>query len=321
MNDLRARSRWRQEEEPRPLRELALVARRAARARAGHLHAHFAAGAALDAIRVGALLGLPVSMTAHAHDIYAHPRNLAEKLARSSFSTSGCEYTVRDLKAIAGPEDATRVHEIVMGIDPGEFRRATPYRGGRSVLAVGRLVPKKGFLDLVEAARILGERGALPDRVVISGEGPQRGELEIAIERAGLKGVVVLTGAVSPAEVRELLEQADVLAAPCIVAADGDRDSMPLVVKEALAMEVPVVASNEVGLPEVVHDAWGRLHAPGDPESLADALQQVLDLPGDARARMGVAGREHVSLHCNVNTHTAHLLQLIADAAAGPARG
>jgi glycosyltransferase involved in cell wall biosynthesis len=162
---------------------------------------------------------------------------------------------------------------------------------------------------LVEAAAL----GSF-DRVLIAGDGPLRGELQARIDALGVGGVVSLLGAVPPARVRELLEEADVLAAPCVVAADGDRDTMPVVVKEALAMEVPVVASDEVGLPEVVRSEWGRLVPPGDAGELASALDEVLSLPADERVAMGRAGRAFVAEHCDVRVETARLAAWMAEA-------
>ena len=126
--------------------------------------------------------------------------------------------------------------------------------------------------------------------------------------------MVELLGPRDPDEVRELLERADVLAMPCVVAADGDRDSMPVVVKEALAMEVPVVASNEVGLPELVKPGWGTLVSPGDPIALADALEELLALPRDQRIAMGRRGREWVLKHCSVEREAERLARLVREA-------
>ncbi len=79
-------------------------------------------------------------------------------------------------------------------------------------------------------------------------------------------------------------------------------------------MEVPVVASDEVGLPEVVHPGWGRLAPPGDPAALAAALDELLALPAADRARMGRAGRAFVVAHCSLEKETAGLADLIAQA-------
>jgi glycosyltransferase involved in cell wall biosynthesis len=87
---------------------------------------------------------------------------------------------------------------------------------------------------------------------------------------------------------------------------------MPVVVKEALAMEVPVVASDEVGLPELVADEWGRLVTPGDPHALARALDDVLNLPLQRRVAMGRAGRAHVLGACAIATETGRLSALVA---------
>jgi glycosyltransferase involved in cell wall biosynthesis len=308
--DVWARRRWRREEWPASLRELAPAARRAHKGRETHLHAHFAAGAALDSMRVAALVGCGYGVTAHAYDIYSHPRNLVEKLERADVVTSGCDYTVADLRAIA-PRAAARIHKVVMGVDPGEFRRGSPLRGGRSVLAVGRLVEKKGFADLIEAAALL-ERHAPLDRVEIVGDGPEAGALEDLVAARGLSERVVFAGARRPGEVRELMEAADVLAVPSVVAHDGDRDSMPVVVKEALALELVVAASDEVGLPEVVRPPWGRLAAPADPASLAAAIEELLALGREERAAAGRAGREWVREHADVDREASRLAVLVA---------
>ena len=115
---------------------------------------------------------------------------------------------------------------------------------------------------------------------------------------------------------RELLERADLLAMPCVVAANGDRDSMPVVVKEAMAMEIPVVATDEVGLPELVRDELGRLVPPGDAAALAAAIAELLDAAAaERRAAMGRAARAHVIEHADVHRETAKLAELIRGSA------
>ena len=299
------RAAWRPEEDPRRTAALAPVVRDLAAWGAEHVHVHFAAGAAIDGLRAGALLGVPVSITAHAWEIFRSPRNLRRKLERAAFATSGCAYNVEHLRREA---PGATVHEIVMGVDPEVFRRSCPHPERGPVLAVGRLVEKKGFADLVRAAALLDD----PPRVTIVGEGPLEGELRALA--AELRAPIDFAGALPPAAVRERLEDAAVLAMPCVVAADGDRDSMPVVVKEAMAMEVPVVATEEVGLPEIVDASCGRLVAPRDPAALAGALGEVLAMGVGARAALGRAGRERVLERCDVRTETRRLLALTESA-------
>jgi colanic acid/amylovoran biosynthesis glycosyltransferase len=293
LRDLASRRRWRREEDVRPWRVLAPMVRRIARRRTEHLHAHFAAGVALDAMRIGRLLGLPYSVMAHAYDIYRQQMNLPEKLARAAFSAGECEYSVHDLRAAAGDAHADRVHVVTMGVDHEHFARRTAYPGGRRVLAVGRLVEKKGFRHLLDAAAILHGEGAIAELVVV-GDGPLRDELQAQARALGLESVVEWTGARDADGVRAELERADVVAISAVPVADGDRDVLPLIAGEALAMEVPVVASNFVGLPEVVKEPWGRLVPPADPHALAAALRGVLGASPEQRVEMGRAGREFV---------------------------
>ena len=312
--DLAARRRWRREEWARPLRALAGPARRIISGGDEHLHAHFAGGAALDALRLSALTGRPFSVTAHAYDIFASPRNLREKLERAAAVFSGCDYNVVRLRELA---PKANVHEIVMGVDPSEFVRGKPLAGGRTVLAVGRLVEKKGFDVLVDAV------AQMPDvRVRILGDGPLHGELARRIEASSAP--VELLGSRPPAEVLAAMQDADVLAMPCVVARDGDRDSMPVVVKEAMAMGLLVVASDEVGLPECVLKPWGFLAAPGDAGALAGALRAALALDPDERRAAGEAARAWVREHADVDRETAAMAEVISGLAAqgtGATRG
>ncbi|HEV2776725.1 MAG TPA: glycosyltransferase [Solirubrobacteraceae bacterium] len=301
-HDLVARRRWAREEWVRPLRALAPGARRIIERRDEHLHAHFAAGAALDAMRLAALTGRTFSITAHAYDIFLTPRNLSEKLGQADAVFTGCDYNVEHLRRTV---PGANLHKIVMGVDIAAFDRSTPLPQDRTVLAIGRLVEKKGFDVLVDAV------AQLPDvRLRIVGDGPLRSQLARAAARCD--GRVELLGSRVPAEVRAEIERADVLAMPCVVARDGDRDSMPVVVKEAMAMGVLVVASDEVGLPECVLAPWGFLAPPGDSAALAQQLGAALALDPQARA--------WVQANTDVDAETARMASVIEELTARRAR-
>jgi colanic acid/amylovoran biosynthesis glycosyltransferase len=302
LRDLARRSRWRGEEWVRPLRALAVPARRIHRDDVEHLHAHFAAGAALDALRLAALTNRPFSVTAHAYDIFMTPRNLRAKLEAADAVFTGCDYNVDYLRRTV---PAAHVHKVVMGVDAEAFARRTALPGGRTVLAVGRLIEKKGFGVLIDAAAALGA----DVRVRIVGDGPLRAELAAQIKATNAP--VELLGSLPPAQVRLALEQADVLAMPCIVARDGDRDSMPVVVKEAMAMGLLVVASDAVGLPECVLAPWGFLARPGDADALAAALRAALALGPQERRGAGEQARAWVKRHADVDAQTARMSAVI----------
>ena len=306
--DLAARRRWSAEEPVLPLRAIASPAHRLARSQSRHVHVNFAAGAALTAMRLHMLVGSSYSVTAHGYDVFQEPRNLAEKLMRAAFVVAPCEYTADHLRARA-PGLPGPVHVIVMGVDGERFRRRRPYPGDATVVGIGRLVEKKGFEYLIAAAAELRERGVL-ERLVIAGDGPLRDALSGRLAREGLGEAAELVEAWGAEPVRELLERADVLACPSVIAADGDREAMPMVVKEALAMGVPVVTSDAAGLPELVRREWGRMVPQRDPTALADAIEEVLGLSPTERERMGEAGRAHVLTSCSLRGQAERLAAL-----------
>lgn len=310
VGDRLAALRWRAHETVPGLWVLAPALRRLSHDQRARIHVHFAAHMALSALRARRLTGRRWSLTAHAYDIYLMPRNLEEKLRSADIVTSGCDYTVRDLRTLAGPEHADHIHRIVMGVDPAQFARGRPYPHDATVVAIGRLVEKKGFSTLIRAAAEPALASVL-DQVTIVGDGPLRQALQAEIDDLGLGGIVQLRGKLEPAAVRDALEDAAILAMPCVVARDGDRDSMPVVVKEALAMEIPVVVSDEVGLPELARPQFARVVPPGDHVALARALADLLALPPQTREQMGRAGRAFVTEHANIRLETARLSALL----------
>lgn len=309
LRDVRDRRRWSRTGHTFSLPALAPAARRIARHGERHVHVHFGAYAALNALRICRILGLTYSLELHGYDIFQRPHALEEKLTGASFATATCDYSVRHLRSLVPADVGGRIGKVIMGVDGERFRRRRPPPDSGVVVALGRYLEKKGFAHLIDAAAMLRDSPSV-SRVVIAGDGPLREPLEEQVRALGLDGFVLLPRAWGEA-VLELLEDADLFAAPCVVAADGDRDSMPVVVKEALAMELPVVGSDEVGIPEMVKPAWGRLVPPRDPGALAAAVDELLSRPASERAAMGRAGREFVLEACNVDRETQRLARML----------
>lgn len=270
---------------------------------ARHLHAHFAAEATDIARLLSALSGTPFSFTAHATDAFRDPAALRANLDACGFCVASCEYVRRHLAAIA-PKAVAKLEVLTDAVDLERFERKRPYDPDGPVVAVARLVPKKGLDDLIRAAARLGGREFL-----IAGDGPERRGLEDLI--AELRAPVRLLGPMPNSRVRRLVERASLFALPCVVAPDGDRDGIPVAIMEAMALELPVVSTREVGIPEAVDDDRGRLVPPRDPDALAAAIGELLSLDPETRAEMGRAGREWVDRHADRRTQARRLLDWI----------
>jgi colanic acid/amylovoran biosynthesis glycosyltransferase len=258
---------------------LPAVARSLRRAGVVALHAHFAWSGAAAAELLAALTGRPWSVTLHAKDVFSKRRNLERKLARADQLVTVCRYNESWMREHLGLRRP--VLQVVCGVELPAADE--PRLLGADVVAVGRLVEKKGLDTLVLAAAEL-ERQGRRVTVDVVGEGPERPRLERLVRDEGLEDRVRLLGARPHDEVLARIAGARVMAMPFRVAGDGDRDSMPVVVKEAMARRVPVVATRVAAVPEMLSDGCGVLVEPDDPRALADGIRALLDDEGLARA-------------------------------------
>ncbi len=260
--------------------------------RPDRIHVHFLWHAARVGLLASLLLGSRFSVTTHARDLFVPNADARAVFARSDPPVTVCEYNRRHVRTRwpETPDPAV----VVCGVEPEHFTRTRRYRRDPfTVLSVARLVEKKGLDDLVRAVAHMRQAGHdVPCRIV--GDGPEAASVRRLAADMGVADLVSLPGAVSPDEVRKALESASVFCLPSVVADDGDRDSQPVVVKEAMAMEVPVVTTSEVGLPEVVDEEIGRLVPPRAPVALADALRELSVADEGALRAMGEAGRRRI---------------------------
>jgi glycosyltransferase involved in cell wall biosynthesis len=143
------------------------------------------------------------------------------------------------------------------------------------ILGVGRLVPKKGFDTLIHACRILAARG-LSFRCRVFGDGPERERLERLAKSEGIEGAVTFAGSLSNEQIRAEMAGADVVALPARIADDGNRDALPTVLLEAMALGRPFVSTPVTGIPEIAGGGeTGRLVSADRPEEFADALESL----------------------------------------------
>lgn len=278
-----------------------------------HIHAHFSINAATIALVASRLLALPFSFTAH-NLLFTQPLLLRDKVREASFVAAISQYTRRYVLSILPREDvAAKVHVVHCGLPADAFpvRARTPRTGAPVILFLAQLAERKGVVFLVEACRLLRER-RVPFRCRILGDGPQREEALARIRAQGLEELVELVGAVFQEHLLVEFALADVFALPCVVAADGDVDGIPVALMEAMAMELPVVSTSVSGIPELVVDGICGLVVPQrDAVALADALERLLGDVG-LRERLGRAGRRKVLEEFDVDRSAAQLARLFA---------
>lgn len=277
-----------------------------------HVHAHWATHPALAALVVHRLTGLPYSFTAHAHDIYVDRSMLAEKIRDASFVVTISDYNRRLLGDLYGSWAADKTSVIRCGVDLSAFtpRAAREPQEPFTVVCVAGLREKKGQRHLIDAVAMLRAEGR-PVRCLLIGDGEARAALEAQIATLGLQDDVVLMGHRSREEVSAALREADAMVLPSVTTADGDMEGIPVALMEALASEVPVVASSLSGIPELVRDGETGLLAPeGDARALAAAIRRLRDDPQDA-ARMAAAGRRVVLDAYELERNTGELRRMI----------
>lgn len=255
-----------------------------------HLHAHFMTVAAHTAYVAHLLTRIPFTVTAHAKDIYRH--TVDADLFHAVASAAEAVITVCDANKAHVErhlvDGTVGIRRVYNGID---LDAAPPMamREPGLVLAVGRLVEKKGLAVLLEAARLLAD-GGTPFRLVVVGDGEERTSLEAQSERLRLGERVTFLGAAPRHEVQVLMGRAEVLAAPCLVGDDGNRDALPTVLLEALAAGLPAVTTPVTGIPEIIeHGVEGLIVPQGDPVALAAALHRALS-DKELLAQMSAAG-------------------------------
>ena len=261
----------------------------------GHLHTHFISTPADIAELVAKIGALPFSISAHAKDIYlSAPADLRRKLMAARFTVTCTEFNRATLAQLA-PRAA--VHRMYHGLDRGLFH-PRPRPAGRApplILSIGRLREKKGLDTLIDACAVLRARG-LAFACEIVGYGPEHDRLAACIAQQGMGECVQLVGALSRDAVIATYARASVYVQPSRIAADGDRDGIPNVLLEAMAMGLPVVASNVSGIPELVeHESNGLLVEPDRPTPLADAIERLLADPMGCRTlgSRAIASVEH----------------------------
>jgi glycosyltransferase involved in cell wall biosynthesis len=294
------------------LARLAGPAGRHGEPRIDHLHAHFAHDPTFIAQLVHLITGISYSFTAHARDLFQVPVTaLTERIRRASAVVTCCQNNLNYLFQVA-PAERARFSMIYHGVNIQRFRPAAKGREKPNpplILSVGRLVEKKGYLDLIAALQLVKERGGR-FQCAIYGEGPLQEEIARAIEACGLAGWVNLLGPVDQTQLLSIFQRATLFALTPTVTEDGDRDGIPNVLTEAMAVCLPVVSTMAAGIPELItHNQNGLLYTPHDINGIATGIMELLDDEGK-RERLGKAARVRVIEQFDARQAASTLKQL-----------
>jgi len=284
-----------------------------------HLHAHFAHSPTSVTLFASLLSGLPFSFTAHAKDIYtSDPAQLREKIELASFVVTCTRYNKRFLAKLAQGTD-TPIHCVYHGIDVNLFSKGRakqetsaptpPY----SILTVARITEKKGLPTIYRALDILRQRGTAFTHTLI-GDGDDRPAITALIRELGLQEHCAILGTRTHDEVLRCFTESDIFVLGCEIAANGDRDGIPNVLVESLAMEVPSISTTVSAIPEIIeHEKTGLTVPPGDPHAMADAMERLLtDQP--LRQKVRRAGREKVLREFDNTIHIKRLAEIYREA-------
>jgi colanic acid/amylovoran biosynthesis glycosyltransferase len=274
-----------------------------------HIHAHFVWLNGIAAQIASDLTGVTYSLHAHAWDIFQRNREcIRHQLELATAIVTVSDYHRRYLADLCPRWLLEDIHVVHYGLDPMEFIPLETSTNGKvsQIISVGSLFVKKGHEYLIDACARLADKG-FPFHCSIVGSGFLREALQAQIDERCLQDKVTLLGAKNQAEVLELYRHSDIFALPCVVSKDGDRDGMPNVLLEAMAMGLPVITTPVTGNPELVHDGETGLLVPErDSQALALALERLIN-DRTLRHKLGEQGRQTVLAGFDIHQTAAQM--------------
>jgi glycosyltransferase involved in cell wall biosynthesis len=292
--------------------EAGLLAEEMRRRRLSHLHNHFANSSCNVAMLAAELGGFTFSFTMHGPAIFFEPRHwrVDEKLKRALFVCCISHYCRSQAMIWAPPERWDRLHIVHCGVDPQGYEPVTHEGEGKRLLFVGRLAKVKGLVVLLEALAAMHARR--PDlRLALIGDGPDRSRLERSAVDLGVKQQVQFLGYKSHEEVQAELRKADVFVMASFA------EGVPVVLMEAMATGLPVVATRVAGVPELVDDGVsGFITPPGNPDKLAEKIEGLI-ADHALRTKFGRVGREKVEQEFNARREAVWLRDIMTAALEG----
>jgi glycosyltransferase involved in cell wall biosynthesis len=270
-----------------------------------HIHIHFAS-------TVGLLLAktfpVTISITIHGPAEFEEPAtfHLREKIEAATFICAISNYGRSQLMKASTPDQWGKLETVPLGIDPDAFMpdsKSSFERSSFDVISVARLSPEKAQRILIDAVATLVNEGRRV-RLCLVGEGPDRRALERHIAARKLSGTVRLEGALNQEQLKTLYRESDAFALASFA------EGVPVVLMEAMAMEIPCVATWIAGVPELIQDGQdGLLVTPSGVTQLSAAIARLMDDP-DLRKRIAKAGRYKIIEHYNLSKNAVLLAKV-----------
>jgi colanic acid/amylovoran biosynthesis glycosyltransferase len=266
-----------------------------------HLHTHYASTVGVMTARI---FPVTFSVTFHGPVEFQNPggSRLAEKVQASLFACAISQYGVGQLMYACNHTQWPKLELTLLGVDPSGFA-PRPFRQSPSpfqILCVGRLAPVKGQHLLIGAIDSLVRAGR-QIRLRFAGDGPDRQTLRQDVQNRGLAAHVLFEGNVNQDRLRELYRESDALVLSSFA------EGLPVVLMEAMAMEIPCVAPWINGIPEIItHEVDGLMVPPGNPQALASAIGRLMD-DAELRRALGQRSRLKILEKFDLHRNTEHL--------------
>ena len=279
-----------------------------------HIHAYFATSASAVARIASFITGVPYSLTAHAKDIYHEDNDyedLHQKLGDSESVITVSNYN-KEYLTKTFPECSDNIFRVYNGLNIRQFKYKSPINRIPLLLAIGRLVEKKGFTDLISACSILS-KNKVEYECQIVGEGDLKEQLVEQINSYGLQGKIKLTGPLPQNKIKRLIQNSSIFVAPCVVGRDGNRDGLPPVLLESMALGTPCISTDVTGIPEVIENEKTGLIVPqSSPDLLSQSIIKLL-ADDDLRKQISLRARKLIEKNFNIFNNTIILRDIFAD--------
>lgn len=248
-----------------------------------HIHAHFFSWPSTTVLIASQILEIPFSVSAHARDVFMEGELIGTKARKAKFISICNSFARNKALELAGKDaDQDKIRLIYHGVDPKLFEgpaKMPRWQVPAIFLGGTRLVEKKGIKYMIEASKILVDRG-IKHRVDLVGPGDLYNELNKLIDDLGLKETVFIHGdgkGTPFAEVLEYYKVADIFALPSIETGAGDADGVPTVCIEAAMARLPIISTSAGGITDLIeNEVTGLIVPQRDAQAIADAIERLL---------------------------------------------